>query len=217
MNKFGSAVILAGGKSTRMGFDKQLLNINGERLISWIIERLKDEFNDIIIVSNKPEYYRKVDCRIVSDIIKDMGPLSGIHAGLMNAKSQYVYFLACDMPMINIDYIKFMKECLISDYYYGCITKIGDWIEPFNAFYSRSIVDVIENQLISGKRSVYTLVKSLNFYFINERTARRFSPNWDMFMNLNTKEEFERFVALLDERTKVLDTGCLELRFENCK
>ncbi|WP_427340715.1 molybdenum cofactor guanylyltransferase [Caloranaerobacter sp. DY30410] len=196
MNKFGSAVILAGGKSTRMGFDKQLLNINGRRLILCIIEKLKDEFDDIIIVSNNPEYYSDVDCRIVSDIIKDMGPLSGIHSGLMNAKSQYVYFIACDMPVINIDYIKYMKKCLDSGNYHGCITQIDDWIEPLNAFYSKSIISAIECQLSRGKRSVFSLVKSLDFFVVSEISARKFSPDWDMFINLNTIEEYERFAMV---------------------
>ncbi|WP_069650921.1 molybdenum cofactor guanylyltransferase [Caloranaerobacter ferrireducens] len=200
MNKFGSAVILAGGKSTRMGFDKQLLNINGRRLILWIIEKLKDEFDDIIIVSNKPEYYSEVDCRIVSDIIKDMGPLSGIHAGLMNAKSQYVYFIACDMPVINIDYIKHMKKCLNSRNYHGCVTQVGGWIEPFNAFYSKSITVAIEGQLNRGKRSVFSLVKSLDFYIVNEMIACKFSPNWDMFINLNTIQELTKFKTLQEKK-----------------
>ncbi|KPU26718.1 molybdenum cofactor guanylyltransferase [Caloranaerobacter sp. TR13] len=200
MKKFGSAVVLAGGKSTRMGFDKQLLNINGKRLISWIIEKLKDEFNDIIIVSNKPQYYSEVDCRIVSDIIKGMGPLSGIHSGLMNAKSQYVYFIACDMPVININYIKHMKKCLDNGNYHGCITQVNDWIEPLNAFYSKSIISAIECQLNRGRRSVFSLVKSLDFYIVNEVIARKFSPDWDMFINLNTIEEFNEFKVLQEKK-----------------
>lgn len=200
MNKFGSAVILAGGKSTRMGFDKQLLNINGRRLILWIIEKLKDEFDDIIIVSNKPEYYSEVNCRIVSDIIKGKGPLSGIHAGLMNAKSRYVYFTACDMPVINIDYIKYMKKCLDSGNYHGCITQVDDRLEPFNAFYSKSIIGAIECQLNRGKRSVFSLVKSLDFYIVNEMTAYKFSPNGDMFINLNTIEDFSKFETLQEKK-----------------
>ena len=79
MKKFGTAIILAGGKSTRMGFDKQFLELNKKRLIDIIINKLKEEFEEIIIVTNKPEEYRKYTQKILSDKIKDVGPLGGIY------------------------------------------------------------------------------------------------------------------------------------------
>ena len=87
MNKFGSAIILAGGKSTRMGFDKQLLKIDRRRLMDSIINKLKKEFDEIIIVTNRPELYIGLSHKITVDIIKDKGPLGGIHAGLLDRKS----------------------------------------------------------------------------------------------------------------------------------
>lgn len=195
MNKFGSAVILAGGKSQRMGFDKQLLKVNERRLMDTIICKLRQEFNEIIIVTNKPEYYNELVDKITKDIIPGKGPLSGIHSGLHAASSEYVYFIACDMPNINLEYIRYMKKNIGHRNVYAGVTRFGDWIEPFNAFYSRRLKDEISVHLANNKRSINSLLEKLKVHYISEREARKFSPNWDMFYNLNTKEDLNNFLS----------------------
>ena len=137
MKKFGTALILAGGKSSRMGFDKQFLEINEKRLIDIIIKKLEEEFDEIIIVTNKPEKYKDFKYKIITDKIVGKGPLSGIHSGLLEAKSQYVFVIACDMPNINMDYIKHMKTSIDNEEIEVCITKYKDGIEPLLGFYSK--------------------------------------------------------------------------------
>ncbi|MGF7060612.1 molybdenum cofactor guanylyltransferase [Brassicibacter mesophilus] len=194
MKKFGTAVILAGGESRRMGFDKQLIKINERRLMDSLINKLKHEFDQIIIVTNKPEYYIGLSDMIVSDIIKGMGPLSGIHVGLKNASSQLVYFIACDMPNINLEYIRHVKEKLKYTDYKACVTRFGEWIEPFNSFYSKDIIRNIEYYLMENRKSIFKLLERLEVYYIPEWEARNFSPNWDMFLNLNTKEDLNYYL-----------------------
>lgn len=197
MKKFGTAVILAGGKSTRMGFDKQLLKINERRLIDNLRKKLNEQFDEIIVVTNKSEYYLGFSDKITKDIIVGKGPLSGIHAGLSKALSHYVYFVACDMPNINLEYINYMKEELKDLQVKACVTKYGDWIEPFNAFYSKDMIVDIEDHLTKGKKSVNSLIEKINVHYITEEKARSFSPNWDMFLNLNTKEELKDFLKTI--------------------
>ena len=200
MQKFGTAVILAGGKSTRMGFDKQLLRINERRLIDNLRKRLSTLFNEIIVVTNKSEYYLGATDKITKDIIVGKGPLSGIHAGLKSASSRYVYFVACDMPNINLDYIEYMKDELKSLDVKACITRYGEWIEPFNAFYSKNIIGDIEEHLSHNRRSVNSLLSKLPVHYIEEEKARQFSPNWDMFLNLNTKEELKDYLKAINSQ-----------------
>ncbi len=194
MKKFGTAVILAGGKSTRMGFDKQILKINENKMIDIIIKKLREEFEEVIVVSNKPEYYN-LRHKVVTDEIKERGPLSGIHVGLKNALSEYVYFVACDMPHINSDYIKYIKNEITDINVDCCITRYGEWIEPFNSFYNKSMIRDIEEYLNKGRRSIFRLVDKLNCYYISEEKARTFSPNWNMFLNLNTKEDLKDYLS----------------------
>lgn len=200
MKRFGTAVILAGGKSTRMGFDKQLLKINERRLIDSLRKKLKTEFNEIIVVTNKSEYYIGLTDKITKDKIPNKGPLSGIHAGLVEASSKYVYFVACDMPNIDLDYIRFMKKKLENVDVKACVTKFGEWIEPFNAFYSKDMIEDIEEHLLQEKKSVNSLIRKLPICYIEEEEARKFSPNWDIFLNLNTKEELNDYLNTINSQ-----------------
>lgn len=194
MKSFGSAIILAGGKSTRMGFDKQLLRLRERSLSEGLIKRLKNYFDETIVVTNKPELYIGLADKITRDIIPDMGPLSGIHAGLSVASFDYSYVIACDMPQINFEYIDYMRAVLQERGSMACITRFGDWIEPFNGFYSRYLIDPIENYLLDGGKAVHRLLIDYEVEYISEETARKFSPDWEMFFNLNTREDLLRYV-----------------------
>lgn len=199
MERFKTAVILAGGKSSRMEFDKQFMKINEKRLLETMIDKLKKEFDDIIIVTNKPKQYVGSSCKIVCDEIKQRGPLSGIHIGLKESSSKYVYFLACDMPNINIDYIRYMKEKIRDLDVDACITRVGNRLEHFNAFYSRNIIKDIEKLLLENCRAIVYLTDKVNTFYIKEQDARKYSPNWDMFLNINTKEDLNSYINSLDD------------------
>lgn len=196
MKKFGTAIILSGGKSSRMGFDKQFLKIENRRLVDSMIQKLEKEFDEIIIVTNKPQEYLGLGHKITMDILKEKGPLGGIHAGLCISSSQYALVMACDMPNVNMDYVKYMKENIAI---HGCTTKFGDWIEPFCSFYSKEITKDIEEYLQTGKRSINHLLQTLQINYIEEAEARRFSPNWDMFLNLNTKADLDNYLDSLEK------------------
>lgn len=198
VNSFGSAIILAGGKSMRMGFDKQFLKLENKSNVELLIEKLSPLFSDFIIVTNKPnEYddekikYEKI--KLVSDEIKDKGPLSGIHIGLKESKSKYAYLIACDMPIVNLDYIRYMMALLKIKESDAVVTEDRIGIEPFNAFYSRDLYKVIELYLNSDKRDIKTLLQTLNTTYIPYKKALKMSPDWSMFLNLNTKEDLEKY------------------------
>lgn len=193
MKKFGTAMILAGGKSSRMGFDKQLLKIDERRLMDNLAQKLSKEFEEIIIVTNRPELYIGLSHIITMDILKDKGPLGGIHAGLVKSSSEYAFVVACDMPNINMEYVRFMKSKTKLDSM-GCVTKFGEWIEPFSSFYSVEMIQHIEKYLATNRRSINGLIDNFQITYIEEKEARKYSPSWDMFLNLNTKEDLENYL-----------------------
>lgn len=190
---FGSAVILAGGKSSRMGFDKQLLQVKNHHLLRHHGHTLAALFNQIIVVTNTPDMYRDASFTLVSDEFSGKGPLAGLHVGLKTATSQYVYLLACDMPFIHLDFILHMQKRLSDGVAEACVTRFGTYLEPFNAYYRRNIVQDIETYLCAGNTSLYQFLRSLNTLYVPEAEARYFSPDWDMFANLNTRQEFEQW------------------------
>lgn len=192
--KFGSAVILAGGKSSRMGYDKQLIDIHGKKLIERQYEILKEEFREIIIVSNEPAALCLPGVVHARDLYLGRGPLSGIHAGLKHSSSEYAYFIACDMPYLNLDYIRYMKMQLVQNGGDACVTKLGEWLEPFNSYYSIKALPRIEAGLCSGNTSVQKLAGDMQCLYIEEAEARKFCPDWSMFFNINTKKELSFYL-----------------------
>ena len=201
MKYMETAIILAGGKSSRMGFDKQFLKLRDKYLVEMLAEKLEKIFNEIIIVTGRPEEYEKHGYKLVEDEVKDFGPLAGIHVGLKNSTSIYNYIVACDMPFINLKYLEYMMG-LIEQHggtVDGVITRLGEWIEPFNAFYSKSLLGRIEENMEEGKRQINLLLKDSNVIYVSEAEARKFSPDWDMFTNVNTLKDYESLIARLSE------------------
>ncbi|MGE5677685.1 MAG: molybdenum cofactor guanylyltransferase, partial [Pseudomonadota bacterium] len=126
-----------------MGFDKQFIEIDGMYITEYIIDLLRPIFKSIILVTSRPDCYcSKKSVVLAEDYYKDSGPLGGMHIGLVKSESQYNYVVACDMPFINKAYIDYMKKLLKEDLYKksAVITRFGDWIEPFNAFYSKALI-----------------------------------------------------------------------------
>lgn len=197
MDNFKSAVILAGGKSSRMEFDKQFLVVNEQRLIFSIAKNLEKYFDEVIIVSNKKEYYDDCKYMVVSDELKDMGPLAGISVGLKYSSSKFVYMVACDMPNIDGRYIEYMKNkigqdictCNSSDIY---LSRVNGNIELFNGFYNKDLSDEIKDYLINGtKKSIISFYErcNKNISYVEDCEFDKYKFKKDMFINLNTKED----------------------------
>lgn len=189
----GTAVLLAGGKSSRMGFDKQCLKLGDSLLVEQQVRTLRQIFQEIIIVTNKQSLYKKLDCIVTADELHDFGPLGGIHAGLKAASSEFCYFMACDMPNINIAFISHMTDIINRDKsYQAIVTRYGDWLEPFHAFYSKSLIPDIEQAYSEGRMRISEVLANVHTYYIPEVETRRYSPDWELFRNINTQEDLLR-------------------------
>ena len=95
-----TGVILAGGKSSRMGTDKGVLELNGKKIIEHIIYSIKPVVDEIIIISNSNNY-DYLGFKVYSDIIKERGPLAGIHTALTHTTTERNLIVSCDIPFIN--------------------------------------------------------------------------------------------------------------------
>lgn len=192
--RFDTAVILAGGKSKRMGFDKQTITINGVRLIERIVETLKTEFREVIVVTDRFDLYNERQFLLVKDVIPDKGPLGGIYSGLLNSTSDYVYVTACDMPFLNIEYIQYMDKILKgNDSFQACVARKGKWIEPLNAFFKKDIVLALGEYLQKDRTSIHAFLENVNCFYLEEAIVKEFSPDWSMFFSINTLEDMNTF------------------------
>lgn len=192
-NIFNTAIINAGGNSTRIGTDKAFARVNDKRLIDIVINNIRGCFEDIILVTNKPhKYYGYNNIKIVSDAIRGIGPMAGLYTGLMESQSKYCFLIACDMPLINYDYIRYMKQKIIKNGYDAVITQRQKGIEPFHGFYSTRLKAGIAENISKGIYSFYDMLKERKVLYVKEEVAARFDRSLNFFTNINTKEDFAK-------------------------
>lgn len=193
MAEFNSAVILAGGKSTRMGFDKQHLQVQGESLVKRLVDQLRTRFPEILVSSSTPQLYDAKQVRVIGDLYPGVGPLGGIHAALAHSQSSWLFVTACDMPYLELAYIDFMMQQLDGKRYDACATVRQGRIEPFPSFFNRTCLPILGQELDRGHYSVTHFLRKVDTLLIPEEIAASYLPGWRVFLNLNTKEEYERF------------------------
>jgi len=189
LKEFGTAAILCGGKSTRMGFDKCMLKVKNKYLIEIIAEQLEPVFERIILVSNDPEKLKGIKYPCVVDTIPDLGPIGAIHAALRNSDSRYMFVTACDMPIINLDYIRHMMDVIAKEGVEGVISRNSSFIEPLYAFYSVDMIDTFENEINSNKLRLFDVISKSNIHYVADEKVREYSENMDIFTNINYQKD----------------------------
>lgn len=195
IHAFNSAVILAGGRSQRMGFDKQLLAFDGKRIVQNNIDLLKSRFDDIMVATSRPELYDLGQVRVISDIYRDVGPLGGIHSALSNARSDAVFVIACDMPFVSVDYIDYMISRMVGRKFAACVTECRHRLEVFHAFYCKSALPFLEKRLVAGKFSIKSFVMKLDALVISEIDAEPYIDGRSIFTNINSPDEYDAFLG----------------------
>src|SRR6185369_2754657 len=104
-----AGVILAGGQNSRMGgHDKAFLRVNGETVFSRTLALMRTCFPEVLVVSNSPEKYRGYEVDVTADEIPGLGPLGGMHAALGRVQRPYAFVVACDMPFLRVEPIRFL-------------------------------------------------------------------------------------------------------------
>lgn len=189
MKDFGSAVILCGGKSNRMGFDKSTIKVNNKFLIEIIGEKLEQIFEDIVLQSNDKEKPWNTKYMVVEDIIRDSGPIGAIYSALKQANSKYVFITACDMPLINLEYIKYMMELIKSKNVEGVVSYNSKYIEPLYAFYSIDMINTFESELNKGNYKLLDVIRNSTMHYVEEEKWREYCKNMDIFTNLNYESD----------------------------
>jgi molybdenum cofactor guanylyltransferase len=184
VRKFGSAVILCGGKSLRMGFDKSKITIGGKLIYELIAEKLEATFDDIILVTSNRNRITNSKYRVVEDLVKECGPMGGIYTGLKYAASDYVFFTACDMPFVDISLIGYIINILNKNVYNGAVAINRGYIEPLHSFYSKALEAEIKINIDMGNYKMSKLVQCSGIYRIEENYWNK-NERSNIFSNLN--------------------------------
>ncbi len=179
-----SAVLLAGGKSTRMGRDKALLPLPHSNLLLWQrqLRVLEDLRPDEIFWSGPPRPGLPANLRVVADEISDAGPLAGISACLDLTSSDLLVVLAIDLPLMTSSFLKDLLKRCSSDQ--GVVVRNGDFFEPLAAIYPKRLHALARKQLKCGRYALQDLLqravteKRVQALPVDEKTLSLFR-NWN--------------------------------------
>ena len=186
-----TAIILAGGKSRRMGFNKAFLKYGDKTFIEYQIAKLTKIFDEILLSANEPCIYANLNLPIVSDILPEKGPLSGICAGLIRAASSYAFVIACDMPFINEKVILYLKGLI--DNYDVVVPQTSRGLEPMHAFYSKNCIQPMYRCLEQGKLRIIDFFSEVKVRIVDEKELKGLDVSIQSLINLNTPEEYKKY------------------------
>jgi molybdenum cofactor guanylyltransferase len=186
-----SAVILAGGRSTRFGGrikSKEL--VNGIMIIDRIINVLDKIFGEIIIVTNTPEEFSGYrNCTVVTDILKDSGPLGGIHAAASVSSGKALFVVAGDMPFLDAGLIRRLVDFAMAKDSDAVIPAHEGQIEPLHGIYSIASGKKIEELFSAAQgRSVRDLLKIISVCYFEVSDSDCVS-----FININTPDDLFKY------------------------
>lgn len=185
-----TAVILAGGQSSRMGTDKAMLEIDGKPLIRHAYDTLTTLFPPPLLITNSPERYRFLNCPTAADLYPGEGSLAGIHAALTHSPTDLVFLVACDMPYLSPEVIRFL--CSLSDNHDAVVARSSDGIEPLHALYRRSCLPVMEQMLQQGEKRIRDALGRVNTRYVAWDELSHLPGVHQTFLNLNTPDDFSR-------------------------
>ncbi|ACZ38452.1 molybdenum cofactor guanylyltransferase [Sphaerobacter thermophilus] len=193
-----SVAILAGGQSRRMGRDKALLDVAGRALIEHVIERARPVASEMMLIASDRPAYARFGLRVVPDRCPQSGALGGIYTAIAEAEHPHCLVLACDMPFVNTDLLRYMAA--VPRDYDVLVPSLAaerstqgerETLETLHAIYGKSCLPAIERQLQEGILKVIGFFSQVRVKRIPEEEIRQYDPNLLSFYNANTPEEYE--------------------------
>ena len=195
-----AGIVLAGGRSRRMGRNKALLPLPDDSSLTFV-ERLASLLaeicSEILLVArdetNGKEYLsvsRKQNWRLVYDQIPDQGPLMGLYSGLQASTFSHALVLAVDLPFVQPALLSWLSAFPLTDKV--LLPRVQGIPQVLLARYPRAILPTIEDCLRAGRRDPRALLEKVVVRFLEEDQLREVDPGLRSFVNINTPEDFSR-------------------------
>ena len=193
-----SLAIIAGGQSRRMGRDKAFVELAGKPLIEHVIERSADlKQAETILITNDPAQYQHLGLPMYSDVFPGKGSLGGIYTALVQAKSPSSLVLACDMPFVNADLLRFMIQKM-DDEGDIVVPRVDGYPQGLHAIYKKTCIKPIAEQLAADQLKIIRFYDQMRVRYLDESDYAAHDPQARSFSNLNTPAELadaERFLS----------------------
>ncbi len=190
-----------------MGTDKALLSISGRTMLEVIAERVSLVANDVFVVADDGDKYVEFGLRVVPDVIRGAGSLGGIFSALLQAKHDVCLVVACDMPLLNVELLRYLVESL--GQYDVVIPSLAagrsdqsayETLDTMHAVYRKSALPALEQRIRAGEFKIATALQNLDLLRVPEETIRRLDPQLLSLFNVNTPEDYEFARSILEDR-----------------
>ena len=186
-----TGIILAGGRSSRLGKDKGLCSFRDKPLVSYAIDILKPLCGEMMISANHfPEKYAAFGFQVIPDEVKNIGPMGGVLSCLTKSKTQYNLILSCDTPFVNTDVFRFLLKKM-ENFQVVCPSHETFLLEPLSACYNTNVVSELEEAVRKKEYKMMQFFKRIRFKSVNiDQNLPFFNDN--LFLNLNTPDDLEK-------------------------
>ena len=210
-----TGVILAGGKSRRMGENKALMQLGEDSLIGHVTRRMRLITDELLLITNSPADYAHLDLPMRGDIVPNTGALGGIYTGLSDASHDAVLCVACDSPFLEPELLTYLVSVLgeydavmpytceeigVRNPSYSDAARIT--LQTLCAVYSKRCLPIIEQMLQESELRVHALHERGDIKCISPEVWQRFDPDGMSFFNINTPEDFDRANSYISLRTR---------------
>lgn len=191
-----TVAIIAGGKSSRMGTDKSFVEIGGKPVIEHLIQRVTNLGQaETLLITNRPDEYAHLNLPMVGDVLPDKGSLGGIYTAIYYSQNPYTLTLACDMPFVSADLLKYMLS--LRDGFDVVVPRVDQYPQGLHAVYGKACLDPIRQRLDADRLKVRGFYEAVHVRYIDEPEYQPFDPKGLSFFNINTPEELEQARQLL--------------------
>lgn len=200
-----TAIILAGGSSKRMGRDKTHLNLKGKSLIEIVVDKLVSIFTEVIIAGNTGEDLSHLPVVFTRDIIVKpfKNSLTGVHAGLSRSSSEYSFVVACDMPFLNLELVDFMSSFPVKGYD-ALVPKVKEGHQALHSVYSKSCIPHLKEHLEKDSFRIGYFITRIKTKYIPQEDIEKYDPKLLSFFNINTKEDYQKALMLVEENPDLI-------------
>ena len=181
--------VLVGGKSSRFGRDKALLEAPAGTLASRVAHAVRAAAGDAVLVGD-PTKYSALGFRVIPDAVNDAGPLGGILAALEDSSSNWNLVTACDMPGIHSGFLRYLLTR--ASEFEGDIAMpldISGRPQPLCAAYRRRAASAIRRSIHAGILKITSAFEGLRVLEVRAKEFAEFDLDGRLFANVNTEEE----------------------------
>ena len=188
-----TGIILAGGKSSRLGRDKAWEDVGGQRIIDRVIGALQSSCDEVLIIGDRPERENELSLpkciQYRSDELKGRGSIGGLYTGLKSSDTLWSLVVACDMPFISRELIRFMLSIISKNRCDAIVPVINGRYQPTHALYNSTCIPFIEKNISSGNFRMDSYFDEIYLEEISEDVINSIKGAELSFFNVNTEDD----------------------------